>query len=83
MYPNNLSGEYPCQGDTWRLHGVDFLTVTGVTPSGVIYYMKGIRNGNYSKTKTTLAAFKDDLARYGLGIPDYCTSKYYTNYGCF
>lgn len=80
-HPNNLSDEYPCQGDTWQKDGHDFLTVTAVSPNGVIYYMKGISCGNYSKSKAILAAFQHELERYGLDTPDRCTDHYYRTYG--
>lgn len=82
-YPTNISVDYPCQGDTWQKEGRDYLTVTAVTPTGVIYYMKGISCGNYSKTKATLSAFKNELERHELTIPHYCTDKYYHTYGSF
>lgn len=81
-HPNNLSDEYPCQGDTWQNSvGKDCLTVTLVAPTGVIYYMKGLLFGSIKKHKATLEAFQQDLNRYGLDKPNYCTDKYVTQYG--
>lgn len=81
-HPNNLSEEYPCQGDTWQnSDGQDCLTITLVAPTGVVYYMKGINFGNVKKHKATLEAFQQDLIRYGLDKPAYCTDKYVKMYG--
>lgn len=81
-HPNNLSNEYPCQGDTWQnAEGHDCLTVTLVAPTGVIYYMNGISFGSVKKQKATLAAFKQDLERYNLDKPHYCTDKYVKMHG--
>lgn len=81
-HPDNLSDEYPCQGDTWQnAEGYDCLTVTLVAPTGVIYYMKGISFGCVKKHKATLEAFKQDLERYRLGKPHYATRAYIALYG--
>ena len=81
-HPNNLSVDYPCQGDTWTSdEGQDCLTVTLVAPTGVIYYMKGINFGCVKKHKATLEAFQQDLKRYGFDKPHYSTSKYVNMYG--
>ena len=81
-HPNNLSVEYPCQGDTWKNdEGQDCLTVTLVTPTGVIYYMKGINFGCVKKHQATLEAFKQERRRHGLDKPWYATMKYVTMYG--
>jgi hypothetical protein len=81
-HPNNLSDEYPCQGDTWQnTEGTDCLTVTLVSPLGVIHYMKGIGFGSVKKHRATVDAFKKDLERYGLDKPHYCTDKYVKMHG--
>lgn len=81
-HPNNLSVDYPCQGDTWQnTEGQDCLTVTLVAPTGVIYYMKGINFGSVNKHKATLEAFQQDLKRHNLDKPHYCTNEYVNTYG--
>jgi hypothetical protein len=83
-HPNNLSVDYPCAGDTWRnAEDQNCLTVTGVTPSGVIYYMKGLNFGSVKKHTASLGAFQEELKRYGLGIPHYATDEYIKTYGAF
>jgi len=75
--------EYPCQGDTWRKDDVDFITVTGVDPTGVIHYMKGISYGDYRTSQATLEPFLNYLEQHGLGVPHYCTDRYHRLHGAF
>lgn len=81
-HPNELSEDYPMQGDTWKnAMGKDCLTVTLVTPTGFIHYIKGIHRGVFDKERVTLETFKQDLIRFGLGIPAYCTTRYIRTHG--
>lgn len=82
--PSELNNDYPCAGDTWvNKDVVPYLTVTGVTPTGVIYYIIGLDVGQVTKKKATLDAFKALLVDRGLGIPDYATNRWITQHGAF
>lgn len=83
-HPNNLSDDYPCAGDTWcNSENKPYLTVTGITPTGVIYYIIGLDAGQVTKKKATLSAFNALLADRGLGIPWYATDQWISLHGAF
>lgn len=76
--------EYPCPGDTWVVEGdIPYLTVTGITPTGVIYYIIGLNAGQVTKKMATLGAFNALLLDRGLGNPYYATDSWIKTHGAF
>jgi hypothetical protein len=77
-HPNNLSDEYPCQGDTWAISpSVYNFTVVLVTPNGKIRYVDNIHLGNRRVKETDLDGFK----AFNLGKPFMGTYEFIEQFG--
>lgn len=77
-HPNNLSDEYPCQGDLWAISPSMYnFTVVLVTPEGKIRYVDNIHLGNKRVKETDLEGFK----AFNLGIPVTCTQAFISKFG--
>lgn len=82
-HPDNLSDEYPCQGDTWSVREgtYDVLSVLSVTPAGEIrYVLRDLGRWRYVLT-AKLEEFQTLLKSLALTVPSYCTDKYFKIYG--